>query len=358
MKTQNARTAEVHAKTLIVDGLSGVDQPAEFNEEYVRRLKEGGVTATHITIPGVERFDAAYAMRELAEWFYQLRKLKASGMKLATAVKEVRAAKKEGTIVAILGSQSAAFLGDELHTMDLLKELGMRTMQPTYQRRNQFGGGCAETSDTGLSLLGVEWVEKMNEIGMLISLSHVGYKTSMEVMEISKDPVVFDHSNPRALCDHVRNIRDDQIEKCAEGGGVIGACPEAMFLRTDKGPDELSVSDFIDHIDYLVKLTGVDHVGIGLDLGEEHYVTPEQILEHRRRFPGLTSEKIGKVEDEFIKSGRDRLYHYELQMPWFKSVSNMPIITDALLSRGYSDQDIAKIMGENFLNVFERVWGE
>jgi len=198
----------------------------------------------------------------------------------------------------------------------------------------------------------------MNKLRMLISLSHVGYRTSMEIMQLSKDPVVFDHSNPKALCDHIRNIRDDQIKLCAEKGGVIGACAAAMFLRTDKRPNELNVNNFVDHIDYLVKLAGIDNVGIGLDLSETHYSTPEQILEHRRKFPGLTSEKIREVEDDFIKSGRERLYHYETQVPWLKSISRIQIITDALVSRGYSDQDIAKIMGENFLKIFEKVWGE
>jgi membrane dipeptidase len=351
-------SAGVHQKLLIVDGLCGVDQPAEFKEEYANRLKEGGVTATHVTIPGVERFDAAYAIGELAEWFHEMRKLEPKGIKLATTVRDIRLAKRNGTVAAVLGSQAAAFLGDNLNMLELLKELGMRTMQPTYQRRNQLGDGCAEKTDSGLSLLGVEWVEKMNELGMLISLSHVGYRTSMDVMDISKDPVVFDHSNPRTLCDHIRNIRDDQIELCADKGGVIGACAAAMFLRKDKRPDELKVNDFIDHIDYLVKLVGIDHVGIGLDLSETHYSTPEQLLERRRKFPGLTSEKIREVEDEFLKSGRNRLNHYEFQIPWLKSISRIQIITDALLSRGYSDQDAAKIMGENFLKVFERVWGE
>jgi len=358
MARQNARTKELHERMLIVDGLSGVDQPAEFNAEYVRRLKEGGVTATHITIPGVERFDAMQAIRELTDWFRNLKKLEPTGMKLATTVKDIREAKKNGGVVAVLGSQSAAFLGDDLSTLDLLKRLGMRTMQPTYQRRNQFGDGCGESTDTGLSRLGIDWVEKMNELRMLISLSHVGHKTSMEVMEISKAPVVFDHSNAKALCDHPRNIKDEQIKMCAEKAGVIGLCPEGMFLRTDKGPDELGVNDLIDHVDYVVNLVGIDHVGIGSDLGEDHYSTPEQVLEHRMRFPGLTSEKFRKVEDDFLKSGRERLYQYELQMPWLKSVSRMSIITDALLSRGYSDQDVAKVMGENFLRVFEKVWGE
>ena len=357
MAELSERTREVHRKSIIVDGLSGVDQPAEFNAEYVKRLEEGGVTATHITIPGVERFDASEAMREVAEWFHSLKKLEGKGVHVARTGREIREAKEEGKVVVVLGSQAAAFLGDDLSTLDLLQGLGMRTMQPTYQRRNQFGDGCGEKTDAGLSSLGVEWVEKMNELGMLISLSHVGYKTSMEVMELSKDPIVFDHSNPKALCNHVRNITDEQIRRCAEKGGVIGISPDTMFVSTTKGPSELGVEDYLDHVDYVVKLVGVDHVGVGLDLSEEHYSTPQQVLEHRRRFPGLGSEKIRKMEDDFLKSGRERLAQYEIQIPWLRSVSRMPIITGALLARGYSDRDVAKIMGENFLKVYEKVWG-
>lgn len=179
----------------------------------------------------------------------------------------------------------------------------------------------------------------------------------MEVMDLSEDPVVFDHSDPKALCDHPRNITDEQIRLCGEKGGVIGLCPISAFLRSDKEPTQVGVGDFIDHVDYVVKLVGVNHVGIGSDVSEEHYSTPQQILKHRLLFPGLGSEKVRKMEDEFLKSGRDRMYSYETHTPWLKSISQMPIITEALLSRGCSEQDVVKIMGENFLRVFERVWG-
>jgi len=362
--TQTARTStieliekaiDIHEKSILLDGLAPMYK--DFNEGYFHSLKSGHIAAVHLTIPNGECFNMSQVVLEMATWFRRLKNFEPSRMRLVTTAKEIREAKDDGAISVILGSQSAGFLGLDLSSLDFFARLGIRTMQPTYQLRNQFGSGCGEKKDEGLSNLGVQWVERMNELGMVISLSHVGYKTSTDVMETSKDPVVFDHSNPKALCNHIRNITDDQIKTCAEKGGVIGLCPLAMFLSPDKKPAELGVEDYVNHIDYVVNLVGVDHAGIGLDHTEQGFTTPEKIIEDRRLFPGLTSKHIQDIEDQFLKSGRDRLYDYEVYTPWLKSVSETPIITEALLRRGYSEQDVGKILGENFLRVFERVWG-
>jgi len=347
---------KAHEEGIVVDGLAAV-YPKDFDEDYFNNVKKAGVAAIHVTIPDVECFSMSQAVHELAVWFRKLRDLEPGKMKLVTAVKEIRKAKDEGAVAVILGSQAAGFLGLDLRNLDFFMKLGMRTMQPTYQQRNQFGSGCGEKNDTGLSNLGIQWVEEMNNVGMVISLSHAGYKTSIEVMEVSKDPVIFDHSNPKNLCNHIRNITDDQIKMCAEKGGVIGLCPLSMFVSTEKRPTELGVDDYVNHIEYVVNLVGADHVGIGLDHSENDFETPEKILEERRMFPGLTSKFIQEIEDEYLKSGRDKLYSYELYTPWLKSVSEMHIITRAMLDRGFSNQDVRKILGENFLRVFERVWG-
>jgi membrane dipeptidase len=349
------RALELHKETIAIDCLNAV-YPKEFDENYWLSLKAGGVAAIKVTIPDVECFSMSQTVSELAGWFHRLRSLEPSKMRLVRSVQEIRAAKRDGAIAVILGSQGAGFLGLDLSNLDFFHRLGMRTMQPTYQRRNQFGSGCGEKNDDGLSRLGVDWVESMNKLGMAISLSHVGFKTSMEVMEISKDPVVFDHSNPKAVCKHMRNITDEQIQTCAEKGGVVGLTPFSMFVSDSKRPTELGVSDYIKHVDYVADLVGVDHIGIGLDLAERHYRTADMILEERRMLPGITSKFVEEVEDEFIKSGREKLSFAELYMPWLNSMSQMPIITDALLDAGYSEQDVKKILGENFLRVFQKVW--
>ncbi|MGA2785645.1 MAG: membrane dipeptidase [Candidatus Bathyarchaeia archaeon] len=272
LKSEKAR--EIHRKSIVVDGLSGT-YIEDFNEEYAKNLGKGGVTAIHVTVPDVECFDLSQVVRDLTRFFNCLRRLERYQLRLATTVSQIKQAKNDGSIAVVLGSQCAGFLGLDLNTLDFFARLGMRTMQPTYQERNQFGDGCGEKTDTGLSNLGVQWVEQMNRLHMVISLSHVGYKTSMEIMELSADPVVFDHSNPKILCDHSRNITDEQIRICGERDGVIGICPIAMFLRNNKGPNELGVDDYVDHIQHVVRLVGVDHVGIGLDLAEGHFFTPK-----------------------------------------------------------------------------------
>ena len=349
---------EIHKKSIIVDGLTAV-YPQYFNKKYIQNLKKGNVTAIHITIPSAECFSLSQVMKELAGWFKRLRNLEPYNVRMVTTVKEIREAKEEGGVVVILGSQGAGFLGIDLSSLEFFYRLGMRTMQPTYQQRNQFGDGCGEKTDLGLSNLGVQWVEEMNKLGMLISLSHTGYQTSMDVMEISDDPVIFDHSNPKSICNHPRNITDEQIQTCANKDGVIGLCPIAMLIRPDKEPMEIRVGDYIDHIDYVVNLVGLDHVGIGIDLAEGHFYTPKQILDRRQNhmYRKLTSDVRMKLEDEFLRSGRDKLYVYEITMPWLKSLSEISIITEALVDRGYSNQEVKKILGENYLRVFKKVLG-
>jgi membrane dipeptidase len=356
MISTNDKALQLHKEATVVDGLNAV-YPTEFNANYVRSLKAGGVTAIKVTIPDVECFSMHRTVHELAGWFQRLRALEPLKMRFVRSVQEIEKAKEDGVVAVILGSQGAGFLGLDLSNLDFFERLGMRTMQPTYQRRNQFGSGCSEKNDEGLSGLGIDWVEAMNELGMLISLSHVGYKTSMDVMEVSKDPVVFDHSNPKALCNHMRNITDEQMRTCSEKGGLIGLTPLSMFVSDKKQPSELGIDDYVQHVDYVVKLVGADHIGIGLDLAEGHYRTAEMVLEERYALPGITSKHTQEIEDEFIKSGREKLYFCDVHMPWFRSMSQMPMITETLLQKGYSEQDVKKILGENFLRVFKRVWG-
>jgi membrane dipeptidase len=346
-----SRSKALHDKSIVVDGLNAV-YPKDFNEEYVQNLMKGGVTGIHVTIPDVECFSVDQAVKELSSFFLRLRRFESQKVRLVTTVREIRQAKDEGGIAVVLGSQGAGFLGLDLSSLEFFARLGLRTMQPTYSQRNQFGDGCGEKTDVGLSDAGVRWVEEMNRLRLLISLSHVGYKTSMEIMNISSDPVVFDHSNPKALCDNPRNISDEQIRACAEKGGVIGICAHAAFLRTDKGPREQGVMDYVDHVSYVAELVGIDHVGIGLDLAEGHFWTREQVMERRR-----PERELQKIHDEFLRSSRDKLYYYEVAMPWLKSISQISIITEALVAKGYSDEDVEKILGGNFLRVLEKVWG-
>jgi membrane dipeptidase len=344
---------KIHKESIILDCCAAawwlpqpdpLDRPYGFNAKYIQNLRKGGVTAIHIA----KEFETfSNAVTGLKEWFKVLRTLEPLNVRLVTTVKEIRESKEEGGIAIILGHQKADFLELDVSNLELFYRLGMRTNQLTYNHKNQFGSGCMDKIDSGLSNLGVQWVEEMNKLGMAIDLSHVGFKTSMDTMNISKDPVIFSHSSAKALCDHPRNITDEQIQTCADEDGVIGLCPLSWLLRSDKLRDQ-SVDDLMDHIDYVVDLVGVNHVGIGIDHQEVKYYTREQIQK-------LENKNAAQIE--FLKSSKDKIYVHEYSMPWLKSISEMPIITEALMDRSYSNQEIKKILGENFFRVFKQVWG-
>jgi membrane dipeptidase len=356
-KEEEIRALEIHSKAIIINGLDPTKLDA-FSDDYIQDLKKGGFTGICFSlISPEETVSLSQAVRQVADSYLRFRDLGPDKVKLTMTVREIKEAKEKGRIAVIFSSQGSGYLEFNLSNIEVFHKLGMRIMQPTYQRRNQFGDGCAEKKDAGLSNLGINWVEEMNRLHMLISLSHVGFRSSMEVMEISKDPVIFSHANPRALCSHVRNITDEQIKACAEKGGVIGLLPLASFLRDDKGPREIGLSDYLDHVAYMVNLVGVDHVGFGVDLPTGWFFTPVEILERRRKYPEMRPPRLREVEDEFLKSGRERLAFYEVQAPWFSSMTQMPMVTKGLVAKGYSDEEIVKILGGNFLRVFGKVWG-
>jgi membrane dipeptidase len=347
----------IHRESVVIDCLNAIF-PLNFDQNYVKHLKEGGVDVINVSIPDVESFSTEYVNSEFAELFGNIRKLEELGVRIVTNTSEIRRAKNEDGIAVLLGTQGAGFFGLNLQNLEFYRRLGLRILQPTYQQRNQFGSGCGEKKDDGLSNLGIEWIEKMNELHLLVSLSHAGRKTSLDAIEISKDPVIFSHSNAKSLCNHVRNIDDEQIKACAEKGGVIGLTPVAMFLSLQKDPRQITIEDYLAHIDYIADLVGVEYVGLGIDLAEELYYRRDDIVSKRSQLPSLTSSSLSKMEDEFLASGREKVPFAELYMPpWIHKMSDMPAISEALSKSGYSDQDIQKILGENFMRVFERVLG-
>ena len=219
--------------------------------------------------------------------------------------------------------------------MDILFRLGYRVIQLTYNRRNLLGDGCSERVDGGLSKFGVAVIERMNKLGMLIDLSHVGPKATMEAIEFSKVPVSFTHANAKALCDHFRNKSDEALKAVAKRGGVIGINVISSYIQTREGvkPD---IEDYYAMMDYVVNLVGVDHVGIGTDISPNW--SAEEIRKTFEVYPELTGT-------EAHLDGLDSLIYFR-------------DLAKGLSDRGYSSQSIRKILGENWLQLFRTVWGE
>ncbi len=194
-----------------------------------------------------------------------------------------------------------------------------------YNLKNAVGDGCQELTDSGLSRFGTQLVAEMNRIGMLVDVSHTGYRTSMEVIEASSAPVIISHANPRALCDHTRNVPDDLIKACAASGGVIGVVGFAKVLGDDP---VVRPEHMVQHIEYLLDLVGPRHVGLGID-----YVYDQAFDMRTPWSPHYAGRPVGVLEPE-----------------------DLPRVTEALLARGHDEPVVRGVLGENWLRVAERVW--
>ena len=248
---------------------------------------------------------------------------------------DIAAAKQQGKLAVGLHFQGTNPVDYDVDMVELYYKLGVRHMLLAYNAKNAAGDGWFEPGDGGLSRFGVSLIETMNRVGMMVDASHTGYRTTMEMFEVSSDPVVFTHANPRALYDHGRNIRDDQIKACAHGGGVIGLTGVSLFLGTAAA----SAEALADHVHYVAELVGPGHVGLGLD-----YVFDQQSLAamiNARRAWTPPAESFAGQSQEAVT---------------YLQPEQLPQLTEILLARGYSEADVRGILGENWLRVARQVW--
>jgi membrane dipeptidase len=250
---------------------------------------------------------------------------------MAATVKDIHLAKAQGRTAVAFDIEGVRALGEQVSLIELLYTLGVRWMLFAYNRANLAGSGCHDIEDGGLTELGRRMLGEFERVGMVACCSHTGYRTARDVLEHATQPVIFSHSNPRALHEHPRNIPDDLIRGCAATGGVVGVNGLSIFLG---GTDDL-LGRFVAHIDYVAQLVGPKHVGIGLD-----FVYDQQAL----------SDDLA-ASDDIWPAG----FGYGPDVT-FLPPDILPRVSDALLQRGYSLGDLAGILGGNFLRVAEQVW--
>jgi membrane dipeptidase len=339
---QEARAAKLHSDAVVVNALDTSYSILE--DKYFQKLGAGGVNVSWVTVGGselIETVDAAASM---------LAKIAANSgtMVQVTTAAGMEQAKRDGKVAVLLSTQNAGCVEDDPRRLEVLYRLGYRCMGITYSGGNYLGAGCGErTRETqGLSFAGVDVLNEMNRLGILVDMSHSGDATTWDVLRLSKKPVVFTHCNARALTDTTRNKPDDQIKAMADTGGAIGVVALPRMLKVDFR--EATLEDLLDHVDYIANLVGVDHVGIGLDQTDatERFAEPParpELPDWRIRRPDM----LGTYEEFYT-------------VPYAKDIgdnSMVPNITRGLVARGYSDEDILKIMGGNWLRVFKDVIG-
>lgn len=244
-------------------------------------------------------------------------------------VDDVHRAKREGKLAISFDIEGMNALDGDVGMVDVYYRLGVRHMLFAYNRNNLAGGGCHD-DDPGLTGFGRDVIREMNRVGMVVDCSHTGHRTTMEAMEASETPVIFSHSNARRLCDHERNISDDQIDACAQTGGVVGVTGVGLFL----GEGGATVDHLVEHIDYMVERVGPEHVGFGMDSVLQRKQVP--FVRDRRYWP-------------------EHLYPDGLSLGYVPPES-LPQLTQKLLDRGYDETSVRAVLGENFLRIAGQVW--
>lgn len=256
-------------------------------------------------------------------------------------VEDIYRAHREGRLAWFIALESATPIENELDRIEILYGFGVRMMGIAYSESNSLGSGLKELRDGGLTAFGREAVERMNKIGMAIDVSHAGDQTSLDTIEVSKKPVFITHTGARALWNMRRLKPDDVLKACADKGGVIGieAAPHTTITRKHPRHD---LESFMEHFEYIKDLVGVDHLSFGPDALYGDHVGLHHLFAKNMSIAANTAGDSFEHID----------YVHGLENPTEASHN----IVRWLVKHGYSDEDIAKVMGGNIIRALKEIW--
>ena len=326
----------IYENALVWDAHAGFELTHERDLETLSVWRDAGVSYLSVNV-GYDVRDWRVTVKNLAlarRWIDAQ-----SDFDLVGTVADLDRARAAGHMAITFDIEGMCALDGSIDMVRLYHDLGVRQMVFAYNLNNAAGGGCHD-KDIGLTDFGRDVIREMNEVGMFVDCSHAGYRTTMEAMEISQVPVIFSHSNPRALHDHERNIWDDQALACAASGGVVGINGIGVFL----GDDDISSANMSRHIMYYVQLIGADHVGIGIDY---------EINADSGSDDGVTGLDIALSENpDFWPPEQYPGGAIKCAAP-----SQLREIASNLLAEGLSKAEVVGILGGNFRRVAKLVWG-
>jgi membrane dipeptidase len=338
-KRYPAKVIDLVRRSLVIDMLAPLKldfTPKAYAEplgaDDAAMFRASGITGFHNSI-GVGSYDEA--LEFLAAWSGFCGR-NADLFALVGRVEDLDRAKQQGKVAVIMGLQNA----DEFRTVKDVRafhEFGLRCAQLTYNAQNLLGSGSTERVDGGVTDYGVQVIEAMNEVGMLIDVSHSGPRTTLDAIELSPRPIAITHSNCRALVDHPRLKTDEAIRKLAAKGGVMGITGVRMFV---KASEPTTIEDIVDHIDHVARLVGVEHVGIGSDSDLMGY-------------DDMPPDQYRKLKASYKAS---YAFRDKIDTDGFDHPRKMYDLTAALLRRGYSPDNIQAILGGNFRRLLGNAW--
>ncbi len=343
----SARAIELVGRSLVIDMLSPflldfnkhrrwMAAPERVTPEEIDRYRSSGINVFHIAVGtgGPEAY--VDTLKFIAGWNGFIAQHGDRLMRVATP-SDLERVKASGRVGVLLGLQNSEHFR-ALEDVDLFHGLGQRVSQLTYNARNLIGNGSTERRDDGLSDYGVSVVTRMNQVGMAVDVSHCGDGTTLDAIEASSKPVLITHSNCRALVPgHPRCKTDEAIRKMAASGGVMGITGVRMFVRAQ---EPTTLGHVLDHFDYVARLVGVEHLGLGSDIDLDGY------------------DDLPPEDNARLRTGYKESYGFreKIDIEGLDHPQRVFDLTEGLIRRGYSDPAIEQILGANFKRALTAVW--
>lgn len=323
-------------RPIVIDAL----QYSAWSEKIFREMAEGGVCAVHVTICYHENFRETVA--NIEEWN---RRFEAHPGLIfpGRSAGDVRRARDEGRTAIFFGFQNCSPIEDDIGLVEICHSLGARFMQLSYNNQSLLATGCYEAEDPGITRMGKQVIREMNRVGLVVDMSHSAERSTLEAIELSERPIAITHANPAFWHPALRNKSDAVLKALAESGGMLGF---SLYPHHLKGKSDCSLQSFCEMVARTAELMGVRSLGIGSDLCQDQ---PDSVVEWMRN--GRWTKERDYGEGSAAAAG------FPPQPEWFRDNRDFGRIAEGLAAAGFSPEEVAGLMGENWLSFFESSFG-
>lgn len=318
---------------LTIDGL----QYSNWSRGIFEQMREGGVDAVHATL--VYHENCRETLLRLGEWQRRFEQHSDLIMPVREAA-DIDLARESGRVGIFFGAQNCSPIEDDIDLVGIMRQLGLMIMQLTYNNQSLLACGCYEAEDSGITRFGRQVIREMNRVGMIIDMSHSAERSTLETIDISERPVIISHANPDSFHPARRNKSDNVLRAIAASGGLLGFSVYPFHL---KGGSACTLDDFCSMVADTADLMGVDHIGLGTDLCQAQ---PETVLTWMRN--GRWAKATDYGEGSAANAG------WPEPLSWFSDNRHFPNIAQGLRHKGFSELEVEKIMGRNWLNQLTR----
>ena len=322
--------------SLFIDAL----QYNNWSEEVFKQINEGGLSAIHVTICYHEDFQEM--VQNVIDWNRRFESYSDMIFHGRTA-DDIRKAQKEGRTAIFFGFQNCSPIEDNIGLVEICHQLGVRFMQLTYNNQSLLATGCYEESDSGITRMGKQVIKEMNRVGLVVDMSHSAERSTLEAIEISERPIVITHANPAFWHPALRNKSNEVLKALGESGSMLGF---SVYPHHLKDGTNCTLESFSAMIADTAEIMGVQNIGIGTDLCQNQ---PDSVVEWMRNGTWTKERDFGE--------GSAGSAGFPDQPSWFRDNRDFSNIALGLKDVGFSDDEVAAVMGNNWLNFFESSFG-